>query len=290
MGFGCTGSDDQKGTAVPFWREAKMPFYREEEDGLWMVMPAKHPRPHFLNTTAAFVLQRCDGKHDIFSLVFELSREYPSVPFSRLEMDTINCLYFLETLGFIHWDDEAFLRDHNVGEMQKGIRFTVASERDFGRISAFVNRYFEELKEKGNQNHLRLVTPTENAGGNYQDIAVRTRQFRLMESFFCLEREGELVGVSSIRIAAMGFHLGSFVLIAPGWSDTREEIMRELIQKTLFFLQNQGIFRIRLPLIPSTVDERIRNFLQGLGFSEEAILRDELGKGQDLALWSRRLL
>lgn len=275
---------------TPVWFKDEMPLLREEEGGIWMVFPPKKPRPHFLNETAVFVLKRCNGKTDVQGIVFQLATEYPNVPFSRVEVDTINCLYFLKTLGLIRWDGQKYVKDNMVSSnMHQGIHFKMAGEGDFGRLAIFLQQYFKDISEGKAKGSFHLMTPADIQRGNYDDIAIRTRQFHLVENFFCLDKAHELQGVSSLGMASGSQGVVSFVALAVRDFDQSEKTYKDLINKTLFYLKHHKVFRVKIPLIPSSIDDQVEEFLKELGFSHEATLLDELGKGQDLALWSVKI-
>jgi hypothetical protein len=275
---------------IPVWSNDKLPLLREEEDGLWMVYPPKNPRPHFLNETAVFLLDRCDGQNDVLALVLQLSRQYPNVPVVRIETDTINCLYFLRTLGLIRWNGEKYLQDNTVAnDMTEAIHFRMAGESDFGRVSVFLQQYFHDLSEDKNRDSFHLMTPADIRRGAYEDISIRTRQFHLVENFFCLDKADKLQGVCSINMAATSPVLASFVVLAVREYVNSKEIYRDLISKTIFYLKHHKVYRVKIPLIPSSVDEEVRRFLAELGFEYEATLLDELGQDQNLDLWSIKL-
>jgi hypothetical protein len=267
-----------------------MPFYRQEEDELWMVFPPKQPRPHFLNETAFFILQRCSGEHDVSEIILQLSEAYSEIPVVRLQADAVKCLSFLKTLGLIHWDLQQYIRENIVNEnVNEGTRFRPAGESDFGRISESLQQYFQIIQNVNKKDPQHLMTPVELTGGNYDDIQIRTRQFRMIENFFCLEEAGELKGISSVRMVSGGYKIASFVLIAVFDSDSLQAIYKDLIQETVNFLKKNGAHRVRLPLIPRSVNQEVKSFLKKLGFTHEATLLDELGLGQNLEIWSIKL-
>jgi hypothetical protein len=90
-------------------------------------------------------------------------------------------------------------------------------------------------------------------------------------------------------MAATSPVLASFVVLAVREYVNSKEIYRDLISKTIFYLKHHKVYRVKIPLIPSSVDEEVRRFLAELGFEYEATLLDELGQDQNLDLWSIKL-
>jgi len=279
-------------STVPVWYNGRQPFLRKEEDDLWMVFPPKNPRPHFLNETAVFVLERCNGDNNVPFIIQQLSTEYPDVQIARLESDTINCMSFLKTLGLICWDDETYMRDEVsvIKNIDESPRLKMAGERDFGRIAEFVQQYYKEMSEGNLHKAFHLLTPADVRRSNYDDITIRTRQFHMVESFYCLEKTQELQGVCSMRMASSAQDIVSFVLLAVRDAAHSKQIYKALLNKTLFNLRQHRVYRVKMPLIPASVNDEVEEFLKELGFDFEATLLDELGQGQDLALWSIKIV
>lgn len=271
----------------PVWVGGRLSMTRPELQERWSVYPPAHPKPHFLNETAAFILKRCDGEHDLDRIASALIEEYDGVNPELASRDTVSCLSFLLTLGLIEWTGPGSpSRD---AASHNGVH--MAEERDFPRIRKFMNAFLGERaalieRDPAPDFFLMTLVCSENA---HQEILLRTRHFNNVEIFFCLEEDGKLAGVASLQPSTRtgtSASIGILCALGPRWGNPRvEALLRSLTE----FCGANGIRRLRLGLIPYFQHDPVRNLLRTHGFEFELMLKDELANGVDMECWSAAL-
>jgi N-acetylglutamate synthase-like GNAT family acetyltransferase len=253
---------------------------RQEDENLWMIYPPAKPRPHFLNRTALTVLESCDGSRDPDELVRVVQSKFSKVPADRVKTDVLRCLHLFRTLGLIHWEPPT-AEPTSID----GVR--VADEGDFAPIAEFIkNRMGPDAKPGSfNLNYLSIAGDIERV---YQDIAIRTRQFHFVELFFLSETDGQVRGVAGLRpTSSVGQTMMLSVLVVDDGPDGAD-VARGLFRGMIDHAGRLGIVRVKMSLIEDVIGPEQRGLLEGLGFSYEARLLDEVGDGKHVELWSRR--
>jgi GNAT superfamily N-acetyltransferase len=270
----------QTDASRPRWTEAQMPRVRQEDDKLWMIYPPAKPRPHFLNQTALTVLESCDGTRDVDELVEVVRSKFAKVPADRVQTDVLRCLHLFRTLGLIQWDPPV-----EGPATIDGVR--VADEGDFGKIAEFIKKRMGPDAEPGSfdLNYLSITGDIERV---YQDIAIRTRQFHFVELFFLSESDGRVRGVAGLRpTSSVGQTMMLSVLLVDEGPDGAD-VARGLIRGMIEHASRLGVVRVKMSVVEEVIGPAQRGLLEGLGFSYEARLLDEVGDGKHVELWSRR--
>lgn len=269
-------------SGLPIWTSGTRPFTRSEDNGSWMVYPPRNPKPHFLNETAAFILERCDGTHGIDELVGALMDQFEGAPRSTLEADVVRCLSFLKTLGLIHWsraEEETLAR-------RPEPRFHTAGENDFTRISAFLAEQKGLLHAVPGLNGLHLVTGPPSRKW-HDDATLRVRQTNNLELYFVLEHDRRMVGAAGVHLTSLNAgNLGFSLLVARAGGD-HLALTSELMQSVFEFCSARKVMRLKFPILPQFQNDEVRGFLRERGYNKELSLLDELGRDQDIELWSR---
>ncbi len=252
--------------------------FRDEGKGIRSLFPVRNRnirQVHFLNRTAVQIYELCNGDNSAEDILNVLRSRFPDVDRLTLEQDMKECLYTLRTLELIAWDD---------GEQtaSKGMTAKVAEERDFKRIASFIASH---LESNGSSSATLAYMPVHHKA-YYLPIAIRMRQFHNREIFFLVEQDGEVCAVASI--AAMGpplksSQISTFLASEAGGVDAP----RLLLDSIFAMMKRIGLIKLKCGVFPSSNGDEFLSFLLGGGFQQEARLAHEMGRDEDIIIYSR---
>lgn len=270
---------NQGGVDNPRWIKGEKPFFREEEKDYILIHPPRFPKAHFINRIGAYILEHCDGEHSPEEIAEGLHSQFPSQPFARIRSDVLEGLYFLRTTGLIKWKGET--------RNESGLRIDLAHERDFSPVERFLRSFKKDLmKHDGDDGPLYLFGSPELRLG-YVDIAMRTRHFHHREVFLIAERDSELIGMATM----VRTHLPTIWLIGTmAVKGFEVEIYDALLYRLTMLLRDKGAHWLKLRVSPDLYSQQTTAFFEERGFSFEAELKDELGEGKPIQVYSKRLV
>jgi hypothetical protein len=269
----------------PVFRKANLLYEREEKDGYLTFLSKLHPetREMIVNKTAKTVLELCNGERDIEQNIAECESIYPGVSKERLHVDANQILGACTRLGVIEWmGDNPFLnkREEPIGE---GYSLSVAQEDDISRIEVFLQTTHSTSKG-GSSFHHESAVITE---GEYSKLALRQKLFSYGEEVFLLEREQKIEGL--VAISAPYYSCGRAAIVKLLYCPANyARKLLEYVQDYFPRLCARAVTKIEV--CESTLhplDEGLKKLLAEEGFVNEASLKDELGFGEDMIIWSR---
>lgn len=268
----------------PIFRKINLLYEREEKDGFFTIVSRLHPetRELIINRTARAVLELCNGERDIDQVITEFENLHQDVPEERLQADVNQILGVYTRLGVVEWSGEnPFLnrREESLGE---GYSLGIAQEGDIFRIETFLHTNCR-LSESGKYSCHESALVTE---GEYNKLSLRQKLFSYNEEFFLLEKEQEIKGLVAVSIPYCLREQAAIIklLYCPA------DYAKNLLAYAKDYYPHLSIRTItKIELRESTLrplDEGLRELLTNEGFVNEARLKDELGFGEDMVVWS----
>lgn len=275
------GSKDMK----PVSNEEKFKV-RCEHDEVMSLFPLENDegrQVHFLNPNATFLYRQCNGKRSFEELVHSFQEAYPHLDANQSERDVEDCLHSLAELGVIKWKANGKKTKPRAGLV---VRF--ADERDFRRISYFVAGCIGLRKQGKARDHWYLPVDVQ---GYYHPVAVRTRQFHSREIHYLLERAGKILGVGSLTFVAPPLSSAQIgCLVVKGKNKEEDKDLAAILLDGLSHAgQHLCLTKIKCGVFESELHTPFVQLLQNNGYIQEAILKDEMGVGGHINIFSRML-
>lgn len=270
----------------PIFRKTNLQYEREEKDGYFTIVSRLHPetRELIINKTARAVLELCNGERDIDQVMTEFENLHQDVSKERLQADVNQILGVYTRLGVVEWLGENPFLNRKEEPIGEGYSLGIAQEGDISRIETFLQTK-HSVSESGKYfcHESALVTK-----GEYNKLALRQKLFSYNEEFFLLEKERKIEGLVAISIPHYLREQAAIIKLLYCPDDYTKNLL-EYARDYYPRLSTRDITKIEL--CESTLhplDEGLKELLTNERFVKEAKLKDELGFGEDMVIWSYR--
>jgi hypothetical protein len=263
-------------------------FFREENDGHWLLLPRKHPevKELIINRTSKQILDLCDGNRTVSEIQIEMRRIYTNVESDILEKDVRKIIAQYSRLTLIEWsgDNPFLLRLEE--PLGNGYFAKVGQEDDLQTIHEFLKNKTVVSKSYSDQetNYLIYLNPIISAT-EYFELPLRQKLFNFSEEFFLLYDNERFVGVISIAMPPRK-RMSAIVctLITP------EHVASNHLSYALSSLPFISVADITKVSIydedDKLIDMKLENLLYNENFCLEARIKNELGFGKDVRIFS----
>ena len=231
-------------------------FSRKENDGVTLLY-SDFSGVQFLNATGTYVYELIDGVRTIDEVYLIFSEKYTQFDKRQIYLDIQNFIYSLRNKGLLAIKEVSTNMDDG---------FVVIGEKQYRETSKFISRYFE----KANTNVIGFVTVSEKQ--YYSTIAIRTRSFQLNEVYFAYVVDNEISSVVPI----VGLDNMTGIVTISSILGTDIDLMKKLYSEVYEYLKKHDIIKIKVVLSLDKQMENIVDFVESLGFEQEAILKKEM--------------
>ena len=231
-------------------------FSRKENDGVTLLY-SDFIGVQFLNATGSSVYELIDGTRTIDEVCLLFSEKYTESDKRQIFLDTQDFIYSLRNKGLLAIKEVS-------KDMDDG--FVVVGEKHYRETSNFISKYFG----KDNTNIIGFVTVSDNR--YYSTVAIRTRSFQLNEVYFAYVLDNEISSVVSI----VGLDNMTGIATISSILGTEIDLMKKLYSEVYEYLKKHDIIKIKVVLSSDKQMENIVDFVESLGFKQEAILKKEM--------------
>ena len=231
-------------------------FSRKENDGVTLLY-SDFIGVQFLNATGSSIYELIDGIRTIDEICLLFSEKYTEFDKRQIYLDTQNFIYSLRNKGLLTIKE--VLKDMDEG-------FVVIGEKYYRETSNFISKYFG----KANTNIIGFVTVSDKR--YYSTVAIRTRSFQLNEVYFAYIVDNEISSVVSI----VGLDNTTDIVTISLILGTDVDSMKKLYFEVYEYLKKHDILKIKVVLSSDKQIENIVDFVESLGFEQEAILKKEM--------------
>ncbi len=271
-------------TGNPVFRKRNLLYEREERDGYFTIVSKLHPetRELIINKTARSVLELCSGERDIDQVIAEFENMHRDVPRERLQFDVNQVLGIYTRLGVVEWLGENPFLNRREEAVKEGYSLSIAQEGDIFRIETFLQTN-HGASESGTYFCHESALVTE---GEYNRLALRQKLFSYNEEFFLLEKEQEVKGLVAVSIPYCPREQAAIMKLLYCPADYAKNLLayaREYYPR----LSIRAVTKLKIcESILHPLDQGLKELLANEGFVNEASLKNELGFGEDMSIWS----
>lgn len=271
--------------AKPVFKKENLLYEREEKEGYWTITSRVHPeaRELIINPTARNILELTDGSRTMNEIELDFINKYPEVPKEKIKTDIFRTLGSFTRLGVVEWvGDNPFLYKKEE-PLTDGYSLSIAQEENLRNIESFIKSM--EDPSKVQERIVFYVNPLI-MQGEYSELVLRQKLFAFSEEFFLLRKDSEIKGMISISLPVHPKEFGATLrlVICP------EKFLNELFKYSrdyLLYLAVRDISKIEFYETNTVlVNDIFKKFLLEEGFAKEGELKNELGFGKDLVIYS----
>ncbi|MGB9855966.1 MAG: PqqD family protein [Caldisericum exile] len=267
------------------FKKENLLYEREEKEGYWTITSRLHPetRELIINPTAREILELADGSRTINEMVSDFISRYRDVAKEKIKVDMFKTLSSFTRLGIVEWvGDNPFLYRYEE-PLNDGYSLSVAQEDNLRDIERFI-KSMEDLS-KVQEGIVSYKNPLI-MQGEYSELVLRQKLFAFSEEFFLLRKDSKTKGMISISSPVHPKEFGATVklVICP------EKFLNDLFKYSRDYLPYLAVRDISKIEFYETniepVDSFLSDFILKAGFRKEAELKDEIGFGKDLTIYS----
>jgi len=271
--------------ARPIFKRESLLYEREEKEGYFTVLSKVHPetRELIINHTAREILEFCDGKKMLEEIETHFANKYNNVPEERIKFDIFKTLSSFTRLGIVEWEGENPFLYKKEEPLSDGYSFSIGQEGDLRNIEIFIKSIEDQSKpQEGTvfyKNPLIMI-------GEYSQLVLRQKLFAFSEEFFLLIKESRINGLFSFSLPSHPKEFNTILRLAI----CPEEFLDDLFKYSRDYLPYLAVRDIsKSELYESNlepINESLKKFVLRVGFVKEAELKDELGFGKNLVIYS----
>ena len=269
----------------PAFKRENLLYEREEKEGYFTVTSKVHPeaRELIINPTARNILELADGSRTVNEIELDFINKYPEVPKEKIKTDIFRTLSSFTRLGIVEWVGNNPFLYKNEEPLGEGYSLSIGQEKDLRDIESFIKSM--ENHAKVQEGIVFYMNPLI-IKGEYSELALRQKLFAFSEEFFLLRKDSEIKGVMSFSLPAHPKEFGTTLrlVICP------EKFLNDLFKYSrdyLLYLAVRDISKIEFyETNTASVNDSFKKFLLEEGFIKEAELKNELGLGKDLMIYS----
>jgi len=271
--------------AEPVFKRCNLSYEREEKEGYFTVISKVHPeaRELIINPTARNILELTDGSRTMNEIELDFINKYPEVPNEKIKTDIFRTLSSFTRLGIVEWVGNNPFLYKNEEPLGEGYSLSIGQEKDLRDIESFIKSMENHAKvQEGIVFYMNPLIMQ----GEYSELALRQKLFAFSEEFFLLRKDSEIKGVMSFSLPAHPKEFGTTLrlVICP------EKFLNDLFKYSrdyLLYLAVRDISKIEFyETNTASVNDSFKKFLLEEGFIKEAELKNELGLGKDLMIYS----
>jgi hypothetical protein len=271
--------------AKPVFKKENLLYEREEKEGYWTITSRVHPeaRELIINPTARNILELTDGSRTMNEIELDFINKYPEVPKEKIKTDIFRTLGSFTRLGIVEWvGDNPFLYKKEE-PLTDGYSLSIAQEENLRNIESFIKSMEDPSKL---QEGIVFYKNPLIIKGEYSELFLRQKLFAFSEEFFLLRKDSEIKGMISISLPVHPKEFGATLrlVICP------EKFLKDLFKYSrdyLPYLVVRDVSKVEFyETASAVVNNAFKRFLLAEGFTKEAELKDELGFGKDLVIYS----
>jgi hypothetical protein len=271
--------------AKPVFKKENLLYEREEKEGYWTVTSKVHPeaRELIINPTARKILELANGSRTMNEIELDFVNNYPEAPKEKIKTDVFGTLGSFTRLGIVEWvGDNPFLYKKEE-PLTDGYSVSIAQEDNLRNIESFIKSMEDHLKVQEGIVFYKNPLITR---GEYSELVLRQKLFAFSEEFFLLRKDSEIKGIISISLPVHPKEFGATIklVICP------EKFLKDLFKYSrdyLPYLVVRDVSKMEFyDAIPEPISKNLKGFLLEKGFKKEAELKNELGFGKDLVIYS----
>jgi len=271
--------------ARPIFKKENLLYERKEKEGYFTIISKIHPeaRELIINRTAREILDLSNGKRSVEEIKDLLSSRYENIPKEKIIFDVSKTLSVFSRLGIVEWIGENPFLVKQKEPISDGHSLYIAQEDDLRKIEKFIQT--AEKSFSGKENFIFYKNPTVTRG-EYSELVLRQKLFAFSEEFFLLTKGPEIEGLLSISVPLYPGEFGAIIklLICP------KRYLPELFDYSKGYFPYLAIKDVtKLKFYESgaePIKEPLKNFVLEKGFKKEGELKNELGFGKDLIIYS----
>jgi hypothetical protein len=270
----------------PVFRKENILYEREEKEGYWTIMSRVHPeeRELIINSTARKILELADGTKTINDIEMYFISKYPEVDRGKIKEDILKTLSSFSRIRIIDWEGEnPFLYKYEE-PVTDGYSLYVGQEDDLKDIKTFINSIIKPIVGF-TQKTVLYINPISTLN-EYVTFRLRKKLFDFSEEFFLLKNGPNIEGLVSIALPTDLEGSGAVLklIICP------EQFLKNLFEYAKDYLPYLAVKDISKIKIYETnlqqFDNAFKELLLQEGFNREGELKNELGFGNDLVIYS----
>lgn len=244
-----------------------------------------HPeaRELIINPTAREILELTDGSRTMNEIELHFINKYFRVPKEKVKADIFRTLSSFTRLGIVEWDGENPFLYKKEEPLTDGYSLFIAQEDNLRDLESFI-KLMEDVQ--GLQGGIVFYKNPLITQGEYSELVLRQKLFKFFEEFFLLRKDSEIKGMISISLPAhpKEFSAALRLVICP------EKFLSELFKYSRDYLPYLAVRHISKIEFYETdtepVNDTLKKFLLEEGFVKEGELKNELGFGKDLVIYS----
>lgn len=237
---------------------------REEKNGTYSFLNLESMKIVFLNKIASFVYlhPEINNLNDLAKAICN-NFDVPSI--EEVTQDCKDLLHKMNALDLICITDEARVIDTGC---------CIVGEEDYKKASEFINENFTKNGKVIMYSSLDL--------NYYSPYALRARQFNNKEYNFIYY--DELKNIQALITLGVGT-ISSYTVLNIFADRNDLNMIKELLEYA--FNATPNLTKMRISIKNDKSGKILQNYVEKIGFTLEAILKDEYGKGIDLLCYSK---
>jgi len=270
---------------IPVFKRENLLYFREEKEGYFTIISKMHPetRELIINSTAMKILELADGNRTINEIINEFQQKYNDVSKDIIKKDVLKTLSSFTRLGIVEWINEnpfLFIYEEPINE---NYSMYIAQENDIRELENFLK---VNLDNKKIENNFIIYKNPVILSGEYSELSLRQKLFSYNEEFFLLKNKNEIEGLLSISLPIFYNIYESVIKLII----TPINFFKDLLRYSINYLPFLVIRDITKISVYESNYEILNNTLKDLlineGFKKEGELKNELGFGKDLVIYS----
>lgn len=235
---------------------------RKENNGTYSFLNKTTMKIVFLNKVASFIFEN-DDIDNLEDLMKKMHDRFDISDDDMLKEDCLTLLSQLEAMDVI----ELYGKEDKIFD-----QIRIAGEGDYKTISNYI---LQNIKKTG---ILCSYTNTNELSG----YAIRARQFTNRE--FNYIYYGENGRIQAIVTLGVGASVSSLSLVNIIADINKPNIVKKILEYA--FAENKDLHKIRIMLKDEKKNQNLINYITGIGFSKEAVLKQEYADNKDLLCYS----
>lgn len=270
---------------IPVFKRENLLYFREEKEGYFTIISKMHPetRELIINSTAMKILELADGNKTINEIINEFQQKYNDVSKDIIKKDVLKTLSSFTRLGIVEWINENPFLFRYEEPINENYSMYIAQENDIRELENFLK---VNLDNKKIENNFIIYKNPVILSGEYSELSLRQKLFSYNEEFFLLKNKNEIEGLLSISLPIFYNIYESVIKLII----TPINFFKDLLRYSINYLPFLVIRDITKISVYESNYEILNNTLKDLlineGFKKEGELKNELGFGKDLVIYS----
>ncbi|MBT9132641.1 MAG: hypothetical protein DDT32_01481 [Syntrophomonadaceae bacterium] len=293
---------------VPKFEEGNLMYIREEKEGHYLIKSNVRGDlgPFVANKSAMEIIRLCNGSQPLNQIYLEFASKNAAVPLDVIKEDVDKTLKELHLLGLISWsgDNNPFSPRRREGDfvsLANGYTLFAYQEEDINKLETFLKNYNlpcfkEEIQER--EGSLVYIFPF-CSGVEFNKLVIRAKTFQCYETYFLASYEERITGVVGIRgslpAPAKDIEMPKIATVSllifesKSEKDVNAKLLEFALSRFKNYLVSEVPLKVRLFLPDSQTPkyQYLRDLIEGIGFSKECSLSNEINRGESLSYYAK---